>query len=819
MIKTLLALIIATVSCFAQVNQAHLRGTTSNVQDQLNAKLPTVDAVATNISISGTFTPTSQAARTFSSDADTLYLLGDSISVGALATAATNTYAAKISAAFGLPFVNLANNSFNIADMNWSIFPGWTTTNSYYTSNPFSSPSAITEDQNWTFLGGYNDVRSGGTTAAQYRLALDHLLRYLAIPDAHKRWAVSPDASTGFWTPSTWTAYTNKAATSSSGTLTFSNVIGSEVYVGFVAWATNYGGTISVSVDGTLVESRATASAAYGNRVKINGADANIPPNNGPYGTGMIDFCPHVISATGLGVGAHTVVVTASANPVTVIWVAGNGFPRSLREGPNVIVGSILRQSPWTAGGTDASHAAFNAQLRSAVNSARSAGLRVAYAPTGEYYNPATGQSTDLVHPNNSGHVSIAQAFEQTLAGDMPQMAGVGYQTPTDPNLNLTTLNVSGQSFLTGVTTFSNGVLVYPTAGPGGFQSRFGIGGASASAVQISHSDTALDRRLALGGNSISSVVNSTGAGANMTIGTAGVNVAALGAVSVAQAFTASTTASLVGDATLGSRLFVYPTAQSGGFSSRFGLGGLTSSAIQINHSDTALDRQLVLGGNSIAVTFNSTGAGANLSIGTSGFNTAIQGTASVAQALTASSTLAVAGAITASTNVTVTGRFLNLPAAASGGLNSRFGGGNAVNSSISITHSDSDLNHQLNVTGARIWSTQNSSGASTNLSLGASGTTTAIAGATAIEGATTLGLLGTAMTRVRHGVATLTAGSVTISDSTVTASSRILLTSQVDGGTPGWLRVSARTASTSFTITSSSGTDTSTVAWMMVEP
>jgi len=64
-----------------------------------------------------------------------------------------------------------------------------------------------------------------------------------------------------------------------------------------------------------------------------------------------------------------------------------------------------------------------------------------------------------------------------------------------------------------------------------------------------------------------------------------------------------------------------------------------------------------------------------------------------------------------------------------------------------------------------------------------------------------------------------MTAGSITVSTTAVTASSRIFLTAQTTGGTPGALRVSARTAGTSFTITSTSGTDTSTVAWMIVEP
>lgn len=70
-----------------------------------------------------------------------------------------------------------------------------------------------------------------------------------------------------------------------------------------------------------------------------------------------------------------------------------------------------------------------------------------------------------------------------------------------------------------------------------------------------------------------------------------------------------------------------------------------------------------------------------------------------------------------------------------------------------------------------------------------------------------------------KQGTATLVAGTVTVANTSVTANSRIFLTSQVDGGTPGFLRVSARTAGTSFTITSGSATDTSTVAYEIFEP
>jgi hypothetical protein len=64
------------------------------------------------------------------------------------------------------------------------------------------------------------------------------------------------------------------------------------------------------------------------------------------------------------------------------------------------------------------------------------------------------------------------------------------------------------------------------------------------------------------------------------------------------------------------------------------------------------------------------------------------------------------------------------------------------------------------------------------------------------------------------QGTAVLVAGTVTVTTSMVQAADTILLTTVVPGGTVGFLRVSAIVAGTSFTITSSSAADTSTVAW-----
>lgn len=71
-----------------------------------------------------------------------------------------------------------------------------------------------------------------------------------------------------------------------------------------------------------------------------------------------------------------------------------------------------------------------------------------------------------------------------------------------------------------------------------------------------------------------------------------------------------------------------------------------------------------------------------------------------------------------------------------------------------------------------------------------------------------------------RMGIATLAAGTVTVSTTAIKSNSRVFLTIQdPNGGTPGAVYVSARVASTSFTITSTSGTDTSQVAWLIIDP
>lgn len=70
-----------------------------------------------------------------------------------------------------------------------------------------------------------------------------------------------------------------------------------------------------------------------------------------------------------------------------------------------------------------------------------------------------------------------------------------------------------------------------------------------------------------------------------------------------------------------------------------------------------------------------------------------------------------------------------------------------------------------------------------------------------------------------RMGQAVLVAGTLLVANTTITANTRVFLSHANTSGTLGILYVSARVAGTSFTIASSSATDTSTVNWLLIEP
>lgn len=111
-------------------------------------------------------------------------------------------------------------------------------------------------------------------------------------------------------------------------------------------------------------------------------------------------------------------------------------------------------------------------------------------------------------------------------------------------------------------------------------------------------------------------------------------------------------------------------------------------------------------------------------------------------------------------------------------------------------------------------------------LRLGISATAITAALPVSVTGNLTLAAVGNGVaikegTNAAMGVATLVLGTVVVTNTRVTANSRIQLTAQTLGTVtvPQALAISARTAGTSFTILSSNLTDTSVVAWQITEP
>lgn len=70
-----------------------------------------------------------------------------------------------------------------------------------------------------------------------------------------------------------------------------------------------------------------------------------------------------------------------------------------------------------------------------------------------------------------------------------------------------------------------------------------------------------------------------------------------------------------------------------------------------------------------------------------------------------------------------------------------------------------------------------------------------------------------------KQGTATLVGGSATVNTTAVTSTSRIHLTNNQTSGTAGCPNIGNRTAGTSFVIVSTSASDTSTIAWTILEP
>jgi hypothetical protein len=648
-----------------------------------------------------------------------------------------------------------------------------------------------------------------------------------------------------------------RTATNSAATLTFTNIIGDTVYIAHIASVSNDFGAINVAVNGTNYGTFA-ATGAYGNRELENGSDANIPDYIAPYGNGKLWYMPYVVRIP-LGTSSrHTVVVTASgASPTTpsgVLWVAGNGQRRPAQNvGPLVLVSGTLRQATWSGSGSELAAGQFSALIQRTVDTLRSDGLPVYYVPTEQWFNEFTEMSGDLVHPSNTGHTTIAAAFQDTVekirgpnsaqnrAAKLPSGVSIGNNTAINGDVRLpqgASLVWRNAGAFDGVSITNSGTAIEIDA-PNStgasvrtylwrgdafpmksedyltFNAGTPVGSQQTVALAMSSSEAALNKATVTENNSgtagfsiYDTVLTRTASGS----GEANIYRAQVGGRNVFRM-------------TADGRLLI-DSADGLATSTRFGVGTDSSAGIIFRYSGSGNSELEINASGSISVSSNDgLSTAKRLSLSTGGGDTTIGtlGSSSLSSVNISQTAFdrrmniyngSVIDIVLNSTGSTGQAMTLNPSGGsiffgASGTANQAmsWSGGTGTDRRISLGGNSIQVSLNSNQTSYQNMSIQ-SAGGNLNIGSGAAGVGVVIGIAK-----------GTVVSSIRHGRATLVAGTVTVSDSFITTSTRIMISVYTPGGTRGFLDTGTRVASTSFTITSSSILDTSVVDWVAFEP
>lgn len=139
------------------------------------------------------------------------------------------------------------------------------------------------------------------------------------------------------------------------------------------------------------------------------------------------------------------------------------------------------------------------------------------------------------------------------------------------------------------------------------------------------------------------------------------------------------------------------------------------------------------------------------------------------------------------------------------------------LNVTLAAVGSGTKLLMDLQVAGATMFRVT-----STGIATAAGGLVATAGNITAIAGDVVISTLGKGLqiktgTSSRIGSATLVGGTVIVTNTSVTANTKVFFNRTLTGGTVGFLSAT-KSNGASFTLTSSSGTDTSTMDWMLVE-
>lgn len=323
-------------------------------------------------------------------DATTFRAFGDSITTGVGASDSAHAYINLLADRRGLTLTNLATSGDMVADQADDVY----------------GVTVVDGDQS-TVMIGTNDHRiytTGGYAQGAFKRGHMALLAWLAIPHAYKVTGQGGSVTYG----GTWT-----------NTAVYGGALGKKTAAnGATATFTVYGTVVYVA---TIIQQAKTCTFT----ISVDGVDYGTY-NCGPGGGDITaasgrDYMPSLIRIPGLSEGPHTVVLTSvscdASNPIYFDWAAGN-LPGPSKDGPNVFVGNIPRYSATgysTYGGSDATITIFNQIVRHNVETLADDGLQIALADSCSRLNPTTDLEVAGLHPDDSGHEVIAQAFQEAM--------------------------------------------------------------------------------------------------------------------------------------------------------------------------------------------------------------------------------------------------------------------------------------------------------------------------------------------------------------------------------------------------------------------
>lgn len=337
--------------------------------------------------------------------ATTARAIGDSITAGSGASDSDHRWSTLVCAAHGYTETNNASPATQIIDQ-VSVTSGQV------------FRYVVAADSLSLWLSGYNDLRYFGTDAdglETYTRTLRAALAWLCrLPDDIKQVGDAEWTYVGTWTTAPLAFDIDTKYTATHGDHASVIVTGTAVTIAYRARFAD-GGMMSVTIDGVLKD---TIDTSFGSPSGYGGGTTTNVAMARRYG--------------GLSSGSHTVLLTLTSADGTyahVYFVTGNGetthVPAYIGAPPKMAI--YNSNAPYDQG-SDAAVAAYTSAIQAACAECVADGAgRVKCVPVNDYYVTASDISDDQVHPKDTGHQHIADAFAASIASpdDVPPVTAL----------------------------------------------------------------------------------------------------------------------------------------------------------------------------------------------------------------------------------------------------------------------------------------------------------------------------------------------------------------------------------------------------------